>query len=154
MGALLALAGVLAHAAPVPLPSDPPRVVVARRPEGVAEPVIDGVLDDPAWEHATPLGELRQVEPREGAEPSERTEVHLLYDRRNVHVRLLCHDRDPSGIRDSQMKRDANLDPDDRVEVLFDPFHDRRNAFWFQIGAGGSMGDALVSKNGSRFDKP
>ncbi|HVS17464.1 MAG TPA: carbohydrate binding family 9 domain-containing protein [Planctomycetota bacterium] len=150
---LLALLGVLAHAAPAASQADTPRVVVARRPDDVPEPVIDGVLDDPVWTHATPLGELRQVEPIEGGAPSERTEVHLLYDSRNVYVRLLCHDRDPAGIRDSQMKRDANLDPDDRVEVLFDPFHDRRNGFWFQIGAGGSMGDALVSKNGSRFDK-
>lgn len=155
----LALLGVLMQVAAQAEPGvradarQRPQAHIARLPEGIQPPVIDGHLEDPAWERATPLSELRQVEPLEDAEPSECTEVHLLYDSRAIYVRLLCHDREPGAIRDSQMKRDANLDPDDRVEVLFDPFLDRRNAFWFQIGAGGSMGDALISKNGSRFDK-
>ena len=55
-------------------------------------------------------------------------------------------------IRATQLQRDANLDPDDRVELIFDPFLDRRNGFWFQIGAGGSRGDALITNNGS-FNK-
>ena len=45
------------------------------------------------------------------------------------------------------------LDPDDRVEFWFDTFHDRRNAYWFQIGAGGAKGDALITRNGAEFNK-
>jgi hypothetical protein len=52
------------------------------------------------------------------------------------------------------MTRDAELDPDDRVEILIDTFHDSRNAYFFQMSAAGSKGDALVSRNGNGFDKP
>ncbi len=116
-------------------------------------PAIDGVLDDPAWLAAQPIGPLSQVIPVAGADPSERTEVRLCFDADHVYVGLICFDDDPAAIRATQMQRDANLDPDDRVELLFDPFLDRRNGFWFQIGAAGSRGDALISNNGSTFNK-
>ena len=124
-----------------------------RRPTAVARPVIDGRLDEEVWQRATPLGALRQVVPVAGAAPSEATDVLLFYDDEMLYVGLRCWDRDPAGIRATQMQRDANLDPDDRVEILVDPFLDRRNAFWFQIGAAGSRGDALVTANGANFNK-
>ena len=125
---------------------------IAPVPAGVAAPTIDGVLEEPAWRAAHPITDLRQVEPVAGAEPSERTEILLLYDPRTIYVGLVCHDREPWLQRATQVLRDANLDPDERVELLFDPFLDRRNGFWFQIGAAGSLGDALISRNGS-FNK-
>lgn len=131
----------------------PPEFPILRLPESVPSPVIDGVLDDPAWDLTPPLRDLRQVVPVAGAPPTEETEVLLAYDELYLYVGLRCFDRDATGIRDTQMARDANLDPDDRVELLFDTFHDRRNAFWFQIGAAGSIGDALITRNGSRFNK-
>ncbi len=100
-----------------------------------------------------PLEGLRQVEPVAGGEPSETTDVRIAYDARALYLAIRCNDRDPAGIRATQRMRDARLNPDDRVELLFDTFHDRRNAFWFQVGAGGSMGDALITKNGSNFNK-
>lgn len=122
-------------------------------PEDVARPAIDGRLDDAAWEFATLIGPLHQVTPVAGAAPSERTEARLTFDSKYVYLSLKCFDREPELIRATLSQRDANLNPDDRVEWLFDTFYDRRNAFWFQIGAGGSIGDSLISRNGTRFDK-
>src|SRR5687767_15683094 len=46
-------------------------------------PVIDGKLDDAAW-RATPLSDkFTQHFPDEGAPPSERTELRVVYDDRN-----------------------------------------------------------------------
>ena len=44
-------------------------------------PVIDGILDEPVWREAVLLEELIQTLPTEGAPPTERTEMRLLYDR-------------------------------------------------------------------------
>ncbi len=140
-------------AAGAPAAQDAPSAPIARLPAGVERPAVDGVFDDPAWEHASLLGPLTQVEPVAGAEPSERTEVRLLHDAEGIFLAISCFDEDPSAIRATQMLRDARLDPDDRVEFYFDPFLDRRNAFWFQIGPAGSRGDALITKNGSSFNK-
>ena len=43
-------------------------------------PMVDGVLDDAVWASAARIDDLHQVSPLEYAEPSERTEVYLLYD--------------------------------------------------------------------------
>lgn len=122
-------------------------------PPGSAPPRIDGRLDDAAWRSVPALQALTQVEPLAGAQPTERTEIRITHDERAVYVAIRCFDSEPEALRATQRKRDADLDPDDRVELLFDTYLDRRNAYWFQIGAAGSRGDALITKNGSSFNK-
>jgi hypothetical protein len=117
-------------------------------------PRVDGRLDDPVWQRATPIGELVQVDPVEGAPPSEATEIRFLYDADQLYMAVRCFDREPEEILVTTRERDAFLDDDDRVEIVFDTFHDGRNAFFFQINAGGSKGDALVTNNGANFNKP
>jgi hypothetical protein len=150
---VLATALAVAALAPAARGKETPSHAVNRLAEGTRAPEIDGVFDDPAWKGVTGIGPLTQVEPVAGAEPSERTEVLICYDADGVYLAIRCFDRDPSQIRATQMQRDADLGPDDRVEWVFDPFLDRRNGFWFQIGAGGSKGDALLTRNGSTFNK-
>lgn len=116
-------------------------------------PRIDGLLDDACWARAPTIGELVMVEPWLGRKPKEQTVVKLLHDRNNLYISVWC-EQDPKTVRATQRVRDARLDPDDRVEILFDPFQNRRTAYFFQVGAGGSLGDAIVSANGSRFNKP
>jgi hypothetical protein len=140
-------------AVPTGGPTAVPEYDVLRRPEGVPPPVIDGRLDDALWGLVTPRDDFAQVEPVEGAPPSQRTELRIAFDGEQLYVGVSCFDTNPAGIRGTQMRRDAVLDPDDRVEILIDPYFDRRNAFWFQIGPSGGKGDALIGRNGARFAK-
>ena len=64
------------------------------------------------------------------------------------------HDSEPDRIVSTTMERDAFLEESDFVELEFDTFLDRRNAFFFQVNPSGSKGDALVSNNGADFNKP
>ena len=116
-------------------------------------PRLDAYLNEPCWQDAPTIGELTMVEPWEGRTPPNRTVVKVLHDHRALYLALYCY-QDRAGIRATQRVRDARLDPDDRVEILLDPFENRRTAYFFQIGPGGSIGDALVSANGTRFNKP
>src|SRR5262245_12191456 len=116
-------------------------------------PVLDGVLDEPIWRQAPVLTGLRQVEPVEAGEPTEETEVRIVYDEQSLFIGVTCRDRDPSTIRATIMQRDASLQPDDSVAIVLDTFHDRRNAFYFSIGAAGGLLDALIAKNGSEFNR-
>lgn len=117
-------------------------------------PVIDGKLDDAVWASARPIGEFRQIDPELGAPCSEETEVRFLHDSDALYLFIRCADREPEKILGTSRERDAFLDVDDRVEIVFDTFHDRRNAFFFQINAEGSKGDALITNNGANFNKP
>ncbi len=155
--ALILLSLAVALPAQQPAGGEAPRVRRTAQIGRVAEaeaPRIDGHMEDPCWVEAPAIGELTMVEPWEGRAPGQRTVVKLLHDRDNLYVGLWCFDDQPERIRSSMRARDARLDPDDRVEILLDPFEDRRTAYFFQIGAGGSIGDILISNNGGKFDKP
>jgi hypothetical protein len=150
----LACATLVAAEMTAQLPDRQRRIAYVHELQGEPSPVLDGVLDDPCWQAANPIGELTMVEPYEGKAPTQRTIVRIVHDRENLYFGIHCLDDDPSTIRATQRQRDARLDPDDRVEILLDPFENRRTGYFFQIGAGGSIGDGLSAANGSRFDKP
>lgn len=151
--AALRAAALLAAVAAAPSAQEPERRA-ARSTRTTRAPVIDGRLDDPAWHGATPIGELIQLEPRAGEPPSESSEIRFLHDGERLYMAIRCFDREPGLIVSTTRERDAFLDVDDRLEIVFDTFHDKRNAFFFQINAAGSKGDALVTNNGANFNKP
>ena len=41
---------------------------------------LDGRLDEPAWQTATPITDFTQAEPVEGAAPTDQMEVRFLFD--------------------------------------------------------------------------
>ena len=135
-------------------PQDSPSHVATTLGAEESAPAIDGVLDEPLWGRIPPLTGLRQVLPDTGAAASERTEVRLCFGPDELFVGVSCFDSEPALIRLVNMARDARLYADDRFELVFDTFNDDRNAFWFQMSAAGSRGDALITKNGSSFNKP
>ncbi|MHC4895953.1 MAG: DUF5916 domain-containing protein [Planctomycetota bacterium] len=113
---------------------------------------IDGRFLEPAWQGAAELGPLTQVDPIEGAKPAKPTRVRFCYDADHLYLAIECSD-DPKKVHARLMERDIRLDPDDRVEFWIDTFNDQRFAFWFQIGAAGAKGDALLADSGSSFNK-
>ena len=108
---------------------------------------LDGRLDESAWQHARPIGVLRQREPVENAEPSEETVVRVLYNDDALYIGIFSRDRSAREIVSTQLTRDANLDVDDRITIVLDPFFDHRNGFFFQINPAGARSDGQVSNN-------
>ncbi len=115
-------------------------------------PVIDGILSEELWNLAVPVTDFVQREPNNGQPVSERTEVFYLYDENYLYIGIRCYD-DPDGVVGREMARNANLSNDDRVQIILDTHLDGRNAYWFQIGPRGSIGDAIISGNGQGFNK-
>jgi Domain of unknown function (DUF5916)/Carbohydrate family 9 binding domain-like len=123
---------------------DTAKAVISRTTSRIT---IDGVLDEPAWETATPIGEIRQREPNQGEKATELTTVKLLYDGQYLYIGVMCFDSDPKQIIGTQMSRDADLEADDRVEIVIDSFRDRHNAFYFATNPLGALVDALIVEN-------
>lgn len=115
-------------------------------------PKIDGKVDEAVWEKAAKISQLYQRLPNTGSPVSKNTVFYFLYDENYLYIGAKCAD-DPKKITAKELARDANLAQDDRIQLIIDTFHDRRNAYWFQIGPRGSIGDALVSENGAGFNK-
>jgi len=111
---------------------------------------LDGLLDEPVWQRAAPASGFRQQDPHEGMEPTEPTEVRILYDDRNLYLGVMLHDSDPRGVIGHQRRRDAGLNTDDRFMWVLDTFLDGRTGYFFEINPAGLMGDGLL---GGRVNK-
>ena len=70
---------------------------------------MDGTLDDPLWQQATPLTNFLQREPYAGQVPTERTEVRILYTKHEVYFGIACHDSFAGGPVATQLRRDVTL---------------------------------------------
>ena len=109
-------------------------------------PKLDGTLDDPIWQQATPIANFLQREPFEGQTPTERTEVRILYSKHEVYFGITCFDSSPKGIVATELRRDVSQELDDYFEIIIDSAHDRRNAYVFQVNPLGTQRDALITE--------
>ncbi|MEM7415926.1 MAG: DUF5916 domain-containing protein [Gemmatimonadota bacterium] len=121
--------------------------LVAHAPQGGVEIALDGRIDEAVWESATPITDFTQQEPIEGGQPSERTEIRVLYDEDNLYIGAVIYD-DPEGILAFQRERDAGLGTDDRFMWILDTFLDGRTGYFFEINAAGLMGDGVIGGGG------
>jgi hypothetical protein len=108
--------------------------------------VLDGRLSEPLYASVTPIGRFLQQEPVEGDPASEKTEVWLMFDDRNIYVSARCEDSHPERYVANEMRRDNQAANDNEsFSVIFDTFHDRRNAFMFQITLAGGLSDGYIT---------
>ncbi len=146
--AALALRAIVAPCAAAPQAPDAEPTRTAAVTAVSEEIVIDGSLDEDSWRRSPKIGKLVQRIPRAGAEPTQRTDVTLLHDKDNLYIGVMCYDSEPDRILASQMARDAQLNPDDRLEIILDTFGDQSNAFYFSTNPNGALIDGLVFANG------
>jgi hypothetical protein len=92
-------------------------------------PKVDGVLDDPVWRTAAPLGEFSCFGPREGKPPFA-TEAKMAWDDANLYVAFRCEDPD---VWSTLKERDANLWEGEVCEVYVDPDGDGRHYKEFEL---------------------
>jgi len=111
-------------------------------------PKLDGYLDDQVWRQAVPFIGFRMAEPKPDSEPSEKTELRVVYDRDNLYLGIYCSDSEPSKISGQTMAHDSVEEEgmsDDLIRVLLDPFLDKRNAYIFFVNPRGARSEGLAS---------
>ena len=143
--AVLSVVSLGLHARPLAAqqtPTDPGqksvRVVCTDTP-----PVIDGDLGDAAWARAAFVDDLHQTDPVEYAEPSEHTEIYVIYDDDALYVAARLYDSDREQITANNMRQNDEIAQDDRFYVMIDPFNERRSGYLFGINPNGVRGDGV-----------
>ena len=106
-------------------------------------PIIDGVLDDAAWQSITPISDFHLVRPTDGGIPSERTEVYITYDDENLYVAAMMYDSEPELTIRNILLQNSRLGQDDRIAVIIDPFNSGRTGYRFETNANGVRHDML-----------
>jgi hypothetical protein len=128
-----------------------------------AEPIqVDGILDEASWRGAPAASGFRQQEPVDGAPATERTEVRVLYDGTTLYVGVMAFDSDPDAVIARVLQRDRVMQgaefgrfqftSDDGIAILFDTFHDHRNAMIFATNPNGAEFDALLTDEGNEVN--
>ena len=104
---------------------------------------VDGVLDEAAWAAAVPTSRFVQADPHEGAAPTQRTEVRVLFDDAAIYVGARLYDSAPDSIAALLARRDR-VSSSDRFLVYVDGYHDRRSGFFFGVNAAGTLYDGTL----------
>jgi hypothetical protein len=113
-----------------------------------ARPIIDGSLDDAAWNAAQPVSDFVQQEPDVNQPVSQPTEVRVLFDDAALYFGVRCTDLQAGGVVARELRRDNPLAGDDRFEIVIDTFHDHRNGYHFVINPLGTQYDAEIANEG------
>ncbi len=119
--------------------------VVARRISGKIQ--VDGVLGESIWQDIPAISDFVQVEPRPGEQPTERTQVWLAYSEDALYIAVRCLDSSVGRIVATDMRRDAELAENDKIEIILDTYHDHRNAYYFATNPAGALVDGRVTEN-------
>ena len=128
-------------------------------------PKVDGSLADAVWQSAVPFTDFRMFEPSAGQNPTEKTELRILYDNANLYVGVLCYESEPGRISANTMAHDSGAaqqgmyyghapdsPSDDIVRILLDPFQDKRTAFIFFVNPLGGRGEGLAYAGSSSLN--
>lgn len=114
------------------------------------EIVIDGSLDDAAWNTVDWGTDFIEKSPAENTAPTYQTKFKIIYDSKYLYIGIKALDTTPNEIVKRLSRRDGFVG--DRVNVLIDSYHDKRTAFVFTTTAAGVKGDEFATQNGNNFD--
>ncbi len=112
-------------------------------------PIIDGNLNDPAWEASDVVNEFFQIEPKELSIPSENTSARVSYDNEALYVFIEAFDSQPEKIKKTLVRRDSWMDGfsnnSDWVGITIDSKNDDYNGYFFAVNASGTRMDVALS---------
>ncbi|HLG04686.1 MAG TPA: DUF5916 domain-containing protein [Gemmatimonadales bacterium] len=108
--------------------------------------VLDGQLDEAAWQAVTPLP-LTALTPTFGGPLTERTELRVAYDDRYLYLGGRMFDSEAGKVRTNTLYRDR-YSGDDLMAIVLDTYNDRQTASWFAVNPAGARTDRAVSNDG------
>ncbi|WP_435414311.1 DUF5916 domain-containing protein [Polaribacter aestuariivivens] len=116
----------------------------------VKVPVIDGIINEAAWDTVEWSSDFTEKNPDEGTPPTYQTLFKVMYDAKYLYIALRALDDNPELIQQRLSRRDGFAG--DRINVIIDSYHDKRTAFVFTTTAAGVKGEEIVTQNGNNWD--
>jgi hypothetical protein len=123
----------------------PQEPVLIKRINGKVD--IDGPSTEQAWNEVVPFSFVTH-QPVFGAEPSEKTEVLMVYDDKYLYVAGRLFDREPQKILMTSKKRDATGPANEWFGIILDTYNDKENALGFFTTPAGLRLDLTVFNDG------
>ena len=122
---------------------DRPQLQITRT---AVAPVIDGFVDEPLWEQAALIDDLRQIRPNDGDAATERSEIRVTYDADALYIAArFWESGGQDSIRASIMRQNSRLSEDDRIAIILDPFDSSRTGYRFEVNLNSVRNDMLYT---------
>ena len=110
--------------------------------------VLDGILDDPAWQTAQIAKNFHRVLPTDEGHPISDTEVMMAHDDNNLYLAVTCLDSIPGKRPVESLRRDFSFGRNDNFIVFIDTYNDQTNGFAFGISAVGAQWEGIQADGG------
>jgi hypothetical protein len=143
--AVVVLVLLLARVAAADCPHDK-QLAIAR-----GSATVDGLLDDPVWQHACFADDLVQKQPAFGAPPTHPVKVAVAIDGDTLYIGARMWSAGPDDIDDALTQRDDTAQAE-RFIVSLDPSHTKRLAYSFAVTAQGVRAD-WIHTDDTEFDR-
>jgi hypothetical protein len=110
--------------------------------------VIDGRLNEPAWQDASLLDDYTEFRPVVGRKEDypNRTETYLMYDDMGIYFGGTCYERNIDSISKELVGRDG-FGANDYIGIIFDTYNDKLNGFEYFVTPLGEQWDAKMTSN-------
>jgi len=105
--------------------------------------VLDGTLAHPAWQRAPVHDSFVERDPVNGAVPTRRTAVQVLFDESALYVGIAAEEPRQEQLRAPFVRSDNVLRTQDFVVLYLDAIGRKGSAQFFRVSAAGSTGDGL-----------
>ncbi len=119
------------------------RVATPRIEEDI---LVDGLLDEDVWSGAAVLTGFSQYQPMDGVPADDRTEVLVWYSSSAIHFGIRAFE--PHGGVNATLADRDNIQNDDHLQLLIDPFNDGRRALVFGVNPLGVQADGMRVERG------
>ncbi len=110
----------------------------------VKTPKIDGLLDDETWKSVPIISDFKQNFPNYNAEPTQTTNVQIVYDNTAIYIAAFLYDSCSDSICKQLGNRDDQLNADN-FRVVFDTYNTEQDAFDLSVTASGVQNDSRFS---------
>lgn len=110
-----------------------------------AAPLLDGRLDDEVWQQAEQITDFHQSNPGDHAQPSELTELYVVYTADALYVGARMHDSEPDRIAAPTLRHGQGMPFDDRLVIILDPFNQGRAGYRFETNLNAARHDSLYT---------
>jgi hypothetical protein len=117
-----------------------------RIPRIEADATIDGVLDEPVWQHAAVLTGFSEFSPQDGVPAADSTEVRVWYSPTALYFGIRAFEPH-GGVHATLADRDK-ISADDNVQIILGTFHDHRQAYVFGLNPLGVQMDGTIVEQG------
>ncbi len=111
--------------------------------------VIDGSMDDEAWQKAETANNFFMVQPMDTSLAQVKTDVLVSYDDRNFYLVAICYKYGEDKNMVESLRRDFNFGKNDNFLVFIDPFEDQTTGYSFGANAEGAQWDGTMYAGGS-----